>query len=144
MQETKSIIDAIRSYILLCPLLKDGHVNVDYLENNMGYSIDPLPANPVLQVYTDGGKKKQYQFAFTSKERFDGDSRTAIENSGFYEEFGDWIETNNRKEILPELPEGKESLKIEVMTGGYLFETDADLARYQIQCRLIYYQEAGK
>ena len=72
------IIENIRSFILECPFLQDYRVNVDYLGENMEYSIDPLPCDPIIQKYVDGGAKKQFQFAFTSRERYDQDTRINI------------------------------------------------------------------
>ena len=78
-----NLINNIRSFILTCPFLEGGRVNVDYIGEGMGYSIDPLPCDPIIQRYTDGGAKKQFQFAFTSQEEYDQDARINIENSGF-------------------------------------------------------------
>ena len=79
-----NLIDSIRKFILTCPFLQGGRVNVDYIGEEMGYSIDPLPCDPIVQRYTDGGAKKQFQFAFTSQEEYDQDARINIENSGFF------------------------------------------------------------
>jgi hypothetical protein len=35
-----SIIESIRTFFLTCPFLHDGRVNVDYLGEEMSYSID--------------------------------------------------------------------------------------------------------
>lgn len=142
-EETKSIIESIRDYILTCPFLEDWKVNIDYLGPKMEYSIDPLPADSWIKKYMDGGGQKQFQFAFTSKDEYDGDARTGIENSGFYQAFEEWIEECNKKKNLPVLGNKKQTAqKVETMTSGYLFDSEADTARYQIQCRLIYEQEA--
>ena len=37
-----NLIDSVRSYILTCPFLSDGRVNVDYIGTDMGYSVGPL------------------------------------------------------------------------------------------------------
>ena len=66
-----SLIDSIRAFILTCPFLQDWRVNVDYIGEEMGYSIDPLPCDPIIQKYMDGGATKQFQFAFTSQEEYD-------------------------------------------------------------------------
>ena len=73
-----NLINSIRDYILTCPFLSEWRVNVDYLGAGMEYSIDPLPCDPVIQRYTDGGAKKQFQFAFTSREEYDQDARINI------------------------------------------------------------------
>ena len=121
------IIENIRSFILECPFLQDYRVNVDYLGENMEYSIDPLPCDPIIQKYVDGGAKKQFQFAFTSRERYDQDTRINIEKSFAGE--------------LPLLEKGKSPVKIETLNSGYLYDVDGDNARYRIECRLIYIQE---
>ena len=83
MPESKPIIESIRDYILSCPFLKDGKVNVDYLPDEMAYSIDPVGGDPVYKQYTDGTCLEQFQFSLLSKEAYDGDARTGIANSGF-------------------------------------------------------------
>lgn len=137
-----NIIESIRNYIMQCPLMEGERVNVDYVGTDMSYSIDPLPCDPVIQRYTDGGAKKQFQFALTSNETYDEDARVNIENSGFYEVFEDWLETQNMKDELPELPAKKTAVAFETLSKGYLYDTDGNLARYRIECRLIYTQEA--
>lgn len=87
-----NLIDSIRNFIITCPFLEDWRVNVDYLGTDMEYSIDILPCDPILQKYTDGGAKKQFQFAFTSREEYDTDVRINIENSGFFQMFDEWLE----------------------------------------------------
>ncbi len=52
-----NLINSIRSFILTCPFLEGGRVNVDYIGEGMEYSIDPLPCDPIIQRYTDGGAK---------------------------------------------------------------------------------------
>lgn len=135
------IIENIRSFILECPFLQDYRVNVDYLGENMEYSIDPLPCDPIIQKYVDGGAKKQFQFAFTSRERYDQDTRINIDNSGFYQEFDEWLEEKSFSGELPLLEKGKSPVKIETLNSGYLYDVDGDNARYRIECRLIYIQE---
>lgn len=137
MPDSKPIIESIRDYVLSCDFLKDGKVNIDYLPDEMAYSIDPVGADPVYKRYIDGSCLKQFQFALTSKEAYDGDARTGIANSGFYQFFEEWVEENNLNDIFPRL-EGHQSIRVEVMQSGYLFSTEADLGRYQIICRLIY------
>lgn len=136
-----NLIDAIRTYILTCPLLNDGRVNVDYIGTEMGYSIDPLPCDPIIQRYTDGGAKKQFQFAFTSQEEYDQDARINIENSGFFQLFAEWLEEQNFTGKLPELGEGKIPVAIETLNSGYLYDMNGVNAKYRIECRLIYVQE---
>jgi hypothetical protein len=121
--------------------MQDWRVNVDYLGDAMEYSIDPLPCDPVIQKYVDGGSKKQFQFAFTSKEEYDQDARINIENSGFYQQLDEWLESKSFAGELPALEAGKSPVRIETMNSGYLYDVDGENARYRIECRLIYTQE---
>lgn len=90
----------------------------------------------------DGGAIKQYLFAFTSNEEFDGDARTGIENSGFYQRFEEWIEEQNNIRNLPKLESPKQHpVSMEVVQGGYLYDAESDMGQYQIQCRFTYEQE---
>ena len=109
----------------------------------MSYSIDALPCDPVLQEYTDGGLKKQFQFAFTSKEQYDEDRRVNIDNSGFFEQFEEWLsKLGNWKNPLPEMEDVKKSpIRFETLNKGYLYDVEEVYARYRIECRLIYDQE---
>lgn len=137
MQGDKPIIESIRDYILSCDFLKEGKVNIDYLPDEMAYSIDPVGADPIYKRYVDGSCLKQFQFSLLSKEAYDGDARTGIANSGFYQAFEEWIEENNTNDVFPVL-QGHTSIRMDVLQSGYLFSADADLGRYQIICRLIY------
>ena len=90
-----NIIESVRAFILQCPLLANEQVNVNYIGKNMAFSVDPLPCIPIIQRYVDGGSKKQYRFALTSKELYDEDTRINIENSQFYEDFEQWLASDS-------------------------------------------------
>lgn len=137
-----SVIEYIRDQIMKCPLLEGDAVNVDYIGEAMTYSIDALPCDPLLDKYVDGGEKNQFQFAFTSKEQYDEDSRVNIENSSFFEKFEEWIRRlGNWRNPLPEMDSGKSPIRFEVLNKGYLYDVNGVYARYRIECRFIYEQE---
>ena len=140
------IIKALMEYIATCPYLYEFNkgINVDYLDNDSTtYSIEEVPCNPIIKKYLDGSSKKQYDFIFASRESYGADVFQNIENSGFYEDFSNWIEEESLKGNLPSLEGNKESLEIKVSTTGYAFQTDDNSARYQIQLKLIYLQKGG-
>ena len=119
------------------PELKDGCLMVDYLgDKPIEYTVEPVPCDPVHTRYTDGSCIKQFLFIFASREYYGADINRNIENLGFYEEFADWITETE----LPDL-DGRIPVSIEVVTGGYAFDTEANTARYQIQLRLLYEEE---
>lgn len=140
------IIDSIRTFIGTCPYLQriNGaiEVNVDFLPNDITtYSIEEVPIEPIVKKYIDGSTERQYAFIFASRESYGADVLQNISNSGFYEDFAEWLEQETLKGNLPILDEGKESLKIEATTTGDAFQMDVDKARYQIQCKLVYFQK---
>lgn len=135
-----NLLETIRGTIIKCPLINGDRVNVDYIGTDMAYSLDTLPCDPIIQKYVDGGAKKQYQFAITSKDYYDEDSRVNIENSGFYESFEEWLEQITLSGELPDLGDNKSALLFETLNKGYLYDVDGNKAQYRIECRLIYSQ----
>ena len=135
-----TIIQSIRNYFLTCPLLTDGKVNVDFIDKDIDttYNIDPIPTNPVIKKFVDGASERQFTFIFSSCEPWGDDVLQNLDNNGFYEELTGWIERNKE---LPILDRDKKPLRIEILTPGYLMSNSADRAYYQIQLRLVYYQE---
>lgn len=136
-----NILEEIRKTLTACPLFEGDRVNVNYIGTNMAYSLDPLPCDPIIQRYVDGGARKQYQFAFMSKDEYDEDVRINIENSGFYEAFEDFLEELNNSGNLPDLGLKKSALLFETLNKGYLYDIDGNKAKYRIECRLVYSQE---
>lgn len=137
------MIEEIRQFIGTCPLFSNNRINVNYLGDKPAmYSIDSVPANLVVKEYADGGQLCQQLFVLASRELYTKSLSENIAVTRFYEEFSDWVDRCNQERELPRLGARCTAQSIEVLTGQYLFDTgDAD-ARYQIQCRLIYYKEA--
>jgi hypothetical protein len=144
-----SLIESVRTYIATCEHLKlfqDAFkkISVDYsnTEEAETYSINETVCQPILKKFINSSSERQFLFTFSSIEYFGSDVAQSIDNIHFYELFSDWLESNSDNKILPALEKGKQALKIEAITGGYLFDNAADMttARYQIQCRLTYFQ----
>lgn len=137
------IINKVREYFLGCPLIElDKQIHVDYLGvEEVEYTIDSVPVEPVIRQYADGGALKQFVFVFGSREYYGSDVLQNMDNSGFYERFSSWLEEQSNSGVLPELSGSKVARKIEATTQGYLFDSSEAMARYQIQCRLTYYED---
>ncbi|MGN0533291.1 MAG: chloramphenicol resistance protein [Eubacterium sp.] len=140
-----AIIEAVRDYVLTCPLLEDfARINVDFLpEDASTYSIESVPTQTIMSTNIDGSTTRQFVFVFASRLLYTEELRNNIDNSGFYEAFENWLEENSKNGILPDLGDKLTPVKIEAMSSGYLFDIAGDftMARYQIQCRLIYERE---
>nr|DAV98853.1 MAG TPA: Minor capsid protein from bacteriophage [Caudoviricetes sp.] len=138
-----TIIESLRTWFAACPLLKDGLLNVDYLgADGIEYTIDAdQPVNPILKKYTSGSSVRQFPFIFASRESYGADTLQNIANSGFYEKLAAWVEKQSEEENLPELDEYRTPQYIEVLSGGYPFDTGDSTARYQITMNFVYTQD---
>lgn len=138
-----AVIESIRDFIAGCPLLKNGVLlNVDRLgATEIEYTVDGEITSPILRQYTDGSSLRQFEFVFASREKYGADTLQNIANSGFYEDFADWIETQSNTGNLPKLGKYRVPQYIEVLSGGYVFDSDDSTARYQIQLKFVYYQD---
>ena len=136
------IIESVRDFISKCPLLADNRLlNVDRLGSDIEYTVDGEITEPILRRYTDGSTLRQFNFVFASREKYGADTLQNIANSGFYEDFADWIEAQSESGNLPKLSRFRIPQYIEVQSGGYVFDTDDSTARYQIQLKFVYFQD---
>lgn len=149
--ESAQIINVLSDFFMQCPLMKDGSFNIDYLgESPIQYALEVLPCNPLVKKYVDGSGVYRYQFAFTSREYCNQERMQAIDNSAFYEDFYNWVESLNYKDEsgksrLPDLSQckGLTAKSIHCLTNGYAFEGTMTNARYQIQVELQYIKEVN-
>lgn len=136
------MIDEIKRFIETCPLISGDSINVNYLGNEKKtYSIETVPTNPIVKEYADGGKLCQQLFVFASRELYSASAEKNTEVTRFYEDFSAWIQEQNKTRTFPELQDGCTVQTIEVLTGQYLDDVGNTDARYQIQCRLVYYKD---
>lgn len=132
------IIESIRNYITQLDCMDTFIINVNYLGAEAdSFSLEEVPTNPILKRYLDGSAIRQYQFIFCSREPYSAEIVQNIENSTFYEDFADEIETKNNNDILPTLDNG-EPIAIEVISTGYTVSVTADTSMYQINLRFKY------
>lgn len=136
------MIEKIRDYFKSKVTLAEEFDNilVDFLgEDATSYSIEPIPVEPKLKPYTDGGSLNQYVFQFGSREFYDNSVAQNIDNLGFYEKFQNEIETNNKNGVLPDIA-GIQS--IECLNNGTIQDVQSGTAKYVIQMRITYEKEA--
>ena len=136
------MIEKIRNYFLKNVSLAKEFDNIlaDFLgDDATSYSIEPIPVEPVLRPYRDGGSLNQYVFQFGSREFYDNSVAQNINNLGFYERFQEEIETNNKNGVLPDI---KGIQSIECLTPGTIQDVQNGTAKYVIQMRITYEKEA--
>lgn len=137
-----SVLQAFADWLRGCPLLADQRLNVNYLgAEPVEYAIIEAPTTPVLQSYLDGSSIRRRAVAITAVKDYSSDLLQQLAETGFWEAFAQWVETQNEAETLPDLGDDKTSLAVEVSATHYLLQTTAQTARYQIQLLLTYEQE---
>lgn len=133
----KSKIELIKEFIESCPYLNKGKVNVDYIKNKpLSYSIDETPVDPVLQNFSDGGRRLQIQFDFSIQANFS--ALENIKNSKFCDDFTDWIYEQNKKENLPKI-DG--AVWIKCLGRGTILQTTETTAIYVIPIQVAYEED---
>lgn len=145
----QTIIEALREYFAACPLLEGGRLNIDYLPEDakkcgVEYSIDTTPAEEIITRYVGGSAVCQYVFVIRSVNDYGPSALQNISNSGFFEKLSAWMAAQTKKRALPALPEGMEPQKLEAQGTGYLYGSGADAAKYQVQCRLVFYKKGER
>lgn len=132
-----SNIKKIRDYFNVCPLLdEDARINVDYWGNEpIEYTIYSEPSQTIVKQYVDGGSIRQYQFTFIIYANYSADLGQQLDNTGFLEDFSDWIEENNKKGILPAI-EGAYTL--EALGNGFPVAAEDKTIQFQIPLRVLY------
>lgn len=138
-----SIISAIRTYLGTYTGLTAGSpIWVDYMgPTPTEYSVSPLAGSRIVETYIDGSSTREYPFAFHSMESTAADLER-LDNSGFFESFADWLDSQTEAGVLPTLGAGKTAEVIEALGWGFLYEQgNSETGIYQVQCRLQYKQE---
>ena len=138
-----SIIESVKTFIATYSGLT---ANVPLSVDALGYvpteyGIISLPGSKVIESYINGGSLREFPFAFQITFST-ADELERIENSGFCEDFSDWLESQTNAGTLPTMETGKTAEKIEAVNWGNIQEQgDSGTATYLITCRLIYAQQ---
>ena len=134
------MISKIRQYFFDLGIIdENSNINVDFLSNEpIEYVIEPIPVEPIIKPYKDGGSLRQFVFQFGSREYFGADVIQNMRNTEFYEDFSALIEDNNKKGVLPNI---KGIQSIECLNNGTIDEDNTDNAKYVIQMRITYYKD---
>ena len=140
MNEKRRIVRSLRQYFFDLGIIdENSNINVDFLSNEpIEYVIEPIPVEPILRPYKDGGSLRQFVFNFASKNYYGADVIQNMKNTEFYEDFSELIEDNNKKGVLPNI---KGIQSIECLNNGTINEDNTDNAKYVIQMRITYYKD---
>jgi hypothetical protein len=137
-----SVLSAVKTYLkTYTGLVSGAPVWVDFLGiKPTEYAVVPLAGTKIVETYLDDGSLREFPFAFQSMEST-ADELERLENSGFYEAFADWLESQTKAGTLPTLGAKQTAEKIEALGWAYLYQQgESDTGIYQIQCKLTYSQ----
>lgn len=135
------MIKELHEFFSKCPLLGGAQLDVDHLSQNCeSFTIEAIPCEPVIKRYYTGGSLRQYCFVIAIRRPYSMTPGGNIKNEQLCEELADWAEDCSAKAELPKLPDGLTSQRLEVTSGGYMFDETHNNARYQIGLRLTYTQ----
>lgn len=136
-----TMIGIVRAWLKNCPSISDSRFNVNYMGvETSEFTIEDIPTTPVIKQYL-GGALKQKNFMLASLEPYGMDVLTNLANSGMYDTLSDWVRLQNQLRNFPDFGTGKQVRSIQVTSTGYIFENDADKARYQIPLQITYYDK---
>jgi len=138
-------IKAMQEWLKTCPLvdemLDDGvKLRVAYLGTNpVEFSIEDSPGDPIVKRYFSGAEKVK-NYLLSSRMVYGPDVAQQAENSGFWDDLADWVDTQNYIRNYPALEEPKQPRGVAVTNSGFVFNTEGSACQYQMQLALYYYQ----
>lgn len=125
----------------ILPDIIDAALNINYLlEKEHAVSIETVPCNPVLKKYVDGGELRQYEFVLALREGYNDCVEENIGTAEFFEKLSELIEEKSDEGDLPHL-EKYEAREMRCVSHGYAISNTQRSARYQMQCKFIYYKK---
>ena len=142
----KAAIKAVQEWLKTCPLVAGQLGNnvafhIDYLpEDTTQFSIEDSPGDPVLQEFFSG-RRKAKNYVLASRMEYSESIAQQAANSGFWDDFADWIEAQSDAHNLPDLGEGRTAERVAVTNS--IVTSEDGTCRFQIQIRLEYYQAKG-
>ena len=111
-------------------------INADMLGKIDDYSLDKIPTESVVTRWISGVEIHRDAYSFRSRKAYSQDTINNLKNIGFFEQFENAIETNNKEGNLPDI-QGIE--KIECLNcGTMLSNVDGKSAIFDIQIQITY------
>jgi len=133
-------ITQLRSYLIdvINQLMQDTkyQINANMLSNDINnYSLDKIPTASTVEKWVLGIEIHRDVFSFRGRFAYSQDAKVNLANIGFFEDFEQIIDSNNKKGILPEI-DGIES--IECLNPGTMVNVASNTAEFDIQIQIKY------
>lgn len=139
-----TILEYLREYLKEYPKLTGERIDIDCLGSKPdSLSLDAVPSEPIVQRYLNGATVRRCLFLFSCRAYYGQDLKQQAENLAFLEGLEEWLERQRLFCKVPKLGEKRTARPITVITSAYpaIINGDTGMARYQIQCELLYTQE---
>ena len=102
-------------------------------------------SDKILKKYVRSGAEKEYGFSIVIVKPYSTETDDInLEAMNFAQAFMDWLDEQNKRKIYPAFPENCQIKKMENlqnMPNLAGINAGAGLARYMIQCRVVYYEK---
>ena len=119
-------------------------INANMLSNKIDdYSIDKIPVDKEVEEWIIDVEIHRDVYSFRSRKSYSEDTIVNLKNMGFFEQFENAIETNNKRRNLPQIS-GIES--IECLNPFTMISNDnGKSATFEIQIQITYrdYERGG-
>lgn len=140
-----SVIGALRDYFQGYPGFTGGRLELNCLLREAGScSIDAVPCEPIVKRYLDDSTVRQCQFTLSTRAYHGDDLKSQEANMAVFDGLEDWLARKRFCRDLPDLGPGKKARDVEITSTAYPYIVSPDgTARYQVQLRLTYLQEAN-
>ena len=135
-----SIIESLKNYLATCPELSGKEININYLSPKPeSFAISNVAKDPIVKRYISGETIRQYCFFLAGRIVYDGDIKSNLEISNFFEKFEKWIEVQNKEKVFPNLEDmDLIPIAIEVTKSGEVLDTARTSARIKFELRVLY------
>lgn len=139
--------DAMQAYIEPKVLELVGNIlNFNFSDDSPdSFSLVTNYSDKVLKKYIRVGADKAYGFTIIITKGFSSNADNVnLEAMNFAQAFMDWIEEQNNTNVYPDFGEKCQIKKIETlqdMPNLAGIDMDEMIARYMIQCRVIYFEK---
>ena len=101
-------------------------------------------SDKLRKKYVRVGAEKEYGFTIVIVKEYSSDADDLnLEAMNFAQAFMDWVDDQNKKKNYPEFPDNcqiKEMETLQNMPNLAGINAEEGLARYMVQCRLIYFE----
>ena len=129
------MLEAMIDYLQMCPLLKGVSLSADFLGDRPGaVSVQAVACEPILYRYTDGDSLRQFVFKISSRE--EGQLAGGEPPEAFYGKLAAWLQSG-----LPTLAAEQTPQRFDILQTAAAAERDYSSTRYDMECRLVYYQK---